>query len=292
MRSLLFLYLAAEVASFTCSPNWVEYYDYCYHKLYVEATYRNALDLCGDTGSDLLTIDNEAEQDFVTRYLADREFNLWLDAANSKYENWMNHSAERHGCAVIVKIKRDVSKWIDEECSELNEVVCKKRIHVIPTTTTLKPTTSKIPTTTLIPTTSKPKTCTENWKQFHNNCYRVTDNKTTFAEGEQICKNWGGHLASVHSEAENVFLTTLYDSKKHDQEPYYWFRIGGYSFDGLNFLWTDGTAFDYSFWDAGFPRKGVYLNIVAACSKASDSYAKKWENISDDKRFNVCLIKM
>jgi hypothetical protein len=51
--------------------------------------------------------------------------------------------------------------------------------------------------------------CPGRWKPFEGRCYLVVMNKVNWTEAEKDCNNKGGHLASIHSAAENSFIHKL-----------------------------------------------------------------------------------
>lgn len=282
------------VNAYECPLNWTEYYDYCYHKLLVETSFNNGVELCKDTEANLLTIDSKEEQDFVTRYLSDREANLWLDAVNSDYENWFNDTvkAQLNRCAVVMKTKRTESKWFHQDCEEVNEVVCKKPSSSPEPTTLVPPTWSTFATSaapnTLETTTQKPRTCPNGWNQFKNKCYRVTEKATWFNESVQICEAWGSHLVSIHSDEENDFVYSLYYPSKHiDDNP--WFRIGLISIvsKNMDYFWMDGSALDYTNWQTGCPDGHTAENTVWFSLHTADRW-KHWTNDPDWNKYSVC----
>ena len=67
-------------------------------------------------------------------------------------------------------------------------------------------------------------------------------------DAENYCQGEGGHLTSIHSEEENDFVSLL-DS---DQ-----MRIGGTDVlkEGT-FVWTDGSAFNFTNWGGNNPNNG------------------------------------
>ncbi|CAJ0921136.1 unnamed protein product, partial [Mesorhabditis belari] len=71
-----------------------------------------------------------------------------------------------------------------------------------------------------------------------------------FTTGEAYCQSQGGHLASIHSDTENDFVTSLCCksgcTKYSAQPPFYLgaFLVGGRKTNG-QMVWTDGTPFDY-----------------------------------------------
>ncbi|ETN87041.1 hypothetical protein NECAME_01198 [Necator americanus] len=46
----------------------------------------------------------------------------------------------------------------------------------------------------------------EGWVTFDGNQYGFFDHEATFDEAEEICVQYGGHLVSIHSQAENDFV--------------------------------------------------------------------------------------
>ena len=65
-------------------------------------------------------------------------------------------------------------------------------------------------------------------------------------DAERHCVEQGGHLASVHSDQEKDFILSLVHSVK--------FWIGGNDReDEKEWVWSDGSDFDYSLWGTGQP---------------------------------------
>jgi len=88
--------------------------------------------------------------------------------------------------------------------------------------------------------------CPDGWEQFDRHCYLVVLTGATWANAEADCKTKGGHLASVHSVEENDFIHLLYSSN--------WLWLG--ATDAVKegtWVWTDGTALDYTKWTSGEP---------------------------------------
>ena len=51
--------------------------------------------------------------------------------------------------------------------------------------------------------------CPSGWKEFGGHCYLLVSIVMDWADAEKNCKSKGGHLASVHSAAENTFIHNL-----------------------------------------------------------------------------------
>lgn len=48
--------------------------------------------------------------------------------------------------------------------------------------------------------------CDRTWKKFHGHCYRYFSRRHTWEDAEKDCREHNGHLASVHSPAEQSFV--------------------------------------------------------------------------------------
>lgn len=173
--------------------------------------------------------------------MVEGEQNIWLDAANSNYDNWINNSLPQSGCAVVVKLRRDLSKWLKVGCDITNEVVCKKTI--ITTTTTEAPTTTTTTTETPTTSTETPETCDEEWTLFGRRCFRLFKHKFTFNEAEVFCRSYDGDMASIHSEDENNFIL---DMARNENWLTHHIWLGGKRItEYTDFDWTDSSTRDY-----------------------------------------------
>lgn len=300
--SLFFLFRTA--ITFDCGSTWIQYYDFCYSRLFIEASYKDGLDLCAYHQSDVLTINSEDEQDFTTRYLLDNDNSIWLDSTNSHYKNWKNESDEKltEKCAIVRRIEKVDAKWFRVGCRETSGVVCKKRAHLIPTTTQI-PTTEFASTTTTVPeptitteepeptiTTEIPKECPAGWKRYKSKCYIIEDKIAEFKGSEKWCQEiWGGHLASVHSSEDSSFLNELvYEYVSNE-----WvagINLGGYSNDGVNFKWTDGSPFNYTNWYER-PRRYSNFNVINLFILfINEPY--RWKNYEDGDNPSICAFNL
>uniref|UniRef100_A0A914DCH3 C-type lectin domain-containing protein n=1 Tax=Acrobeloides nanus TaxID=290746 RepID=A0A914DCH3_9BILA len=118
-------------------------------------------------------------------------------------------------------------------------------------TTTTTTTTSTTTTTTILQ-------CMTGWTffSFTNKCYKLFTTPVLQSQAETICINNGGHLVSIHSATEDVFVRTVIANFG-----YYW--IGLFSASGCcaaggsccvgSYNWLDGTPFDYMGWVPNAP---------------------------------------
>ncbi len=51
--------------------------------------------------------------------------------------------------------------------------------------------------------------CPDGWKEFGGHCYKLFSDALWWEAAENYCQDLGGHLTSVHSQAENDFLQEL-----------------------------------------------------------------------------------
>jgi hypothetical protein len=84
-----------------------------------------------------------------------------------------------------------------------------------------------------------PGACEKGWSQWDAFCYKHYWEKRTWFEAEALCRQRGGHLVSVHSQAENRFVFTLTSGLSA------W--IGYTDIDqDTHYQWSDSTQDDFS----------------------------------------------
>uniref|UniRef100_A0A8P4KJ53 C-type lectin domain-containing protein n=1 Tax=Dicentrarchus labrax TaxID=13489 RepID=A0A8P4KJ53_DICLA len=98
---------------------------------------------------------------------------------------------------------------------------------------------------------NSPIACPTGWTGYNDRCFIYIPTEMTWADAEKNCQDRGGNLASVHSFEEHqaiqgmiLILTQAY--------PLTW--LGGY--DAVQegaWFWSDGTRFQFNFWDEGQP---------------------------------------
>ena len=53
------------------------------------------------------------------------------------------------------------------------------------------------------------RVCPGGWEPFGGHCYQFHSTQLAWADAENDCKSKGGHMASIHSEDERVFVYNL-----------------------------------------------------------------------------------
>uniref|UniRef100_A0A914CES9 C-type lectin domain-containing protein n=1 Tax=Acrobeloides nanus TaxID=290746 RepID=A0A914CES9_9BILA len=110
-----------------------------------------------------------------------------------------------------------------------------------------------------------------------------------------MCVQDGAHLASIHSEKENEFVTNLAYTNGGATSGCKWIN----AWIGLNFTngawrWTDGTHLDYTKWGCNLPQGGkqtcVFTNTAHADNTCGDWYGL-WDNAhecNEPRAFIIC----
>ncbi|XP_073720228.1 galactose-specific lectin nattectin-like [Misgurnus anguillicaudatus] len=89
--------------------------------------------------------------------------------------------------------------------------------------------------------------CQNEWTPFGVQCYKFFPQSVDWVTAEKNCQSCGANLASVHDIMENSFLASLVHAYTH-----VW--IGGHDAEVEGqWLWSDGSPFDFSNWCSGQP---------------------------------------
>ncbi|KAM9848914.1 neurocan core protein [Aulostomus maculatus] len=87
--------------------------------------------------------------------------------------------------------------------------------------------------------------CEHTWKKFHGHCYRYFTRRHTWEDAEKDCREHSGHLASIHSLAEQNFIRGL----SHDNT---WIGLNDRTVED-DFQWTDKMDLQYENWRENQP---------------------------------------
>ena len=115
--------------------------------------------------------------------------------------------------------------------------------------TTLIPPNTKIPVTTQEPTTDISNCPKDTLLSPYDGkwCYLLVNLRLPWKDAELYCQESGGHLASIHNEIDNQFLSQYYYFNVDSPlARYTLFWIGGKKevMDKV-FVWSDNSSFDY-----------------------------------------------
>ncbi|XP_014898347.1 lactose-binding lectin l-2-like [Poecilia latipinna] len=110
--------------------------------------------------------------------------------------------------------------------------------------------------------------CPKFWFGFNGRCYIYVATSMTWADAEQHCVNQGANLVSIHSLEEENFVKRLIRNIAQ-VDNIYWIGLSDIHKDGTYF-WSDGSRFNFSFWNAGEPNNNggsepcVHSNVGSA----------------------------
>ncbi|XP_073319720.1 lactose-binding lectin l-2-like [Pagrus major] len=96
--------------------------------------------------------------------------------------------------------------------------------------------------------------CPMFWYSFNGRCYKYVATQLTWADAELYCVSEGANLVSIHSLEEQNFVKSLIKNFDHS-EGRTWVGLSDIHKEG-RWMWSDGCAVDFVFWDAREPNNG------------------------------------
>ncbi|XP_026103534.1 galactose-specific lectin nattectin-like [Carassius auratus] len=93
--------------------------------------------------------------------------------------------------------------------------------------------------------------CRAGWSAFRCRCFKFFSNSQMWINAEKTCQDFNGHLASIHSHEEYVFIQNLirYTTNGATRA---WIGANDAVHEGV-WLWSDGSKFNYQIWSPGEP---------------------------------------
>uniref|UniRef100_A0A914QNQ4 C-type lectin domain-containing protein n=1 Tax=Panagrolaimus davidi TaxID=227884 RepID=A0A914QNQ4_9BILA len=144
----------------------------------------------------------------------------WIDSSALVYEEWDKYEFQNTSSSLCGAGALHKSKWITTSCLNNKPFVCMLR--------------------------------NPDWTYFKGTgyYYKIFNISTTWENAEKICVQANSHLISIHSSEELTFATEFvspFSTNACLWRAQTW--IGMFTINNnQNWLWTDGTAFDYSKW--------------------------------------------
>ena len=158
---------------------------------------------------------------------------------------------------------QEANKKSINQCQNDMKSVSVEIISKLESYSTEKSCSTSNPTPTPAPTTATTTSMTtaidcpdETWSKYKDNCYHLLINKYNRTGCRQECVQLGGDLASIHSQEENEFVTSLIGarpareglSRSNGKAKNAW--IGAkYSHSQDIFLWSDQSNWDFDNWN-------------------------------------------
>lgn len=113
----------------------------------------------------------------------------------------------------------------------------------------------------------------------NNHIYALYDYEMSWTFARDLCKDMGGNLVTVTSEAENQVVTNLIQSGKKDA---YWLGAtdGVYGTE-KDFQWVTGEEFSYNNWMSGEPSSSGTDGEKEHFIEIRKSYGNKWNDVNN-----------
>jgi len=224
--------------TYVCAGDYEMVGDRCYLVSQEGLTGLQSDQFCRSTGGWPAVVETQEQMDLLNNLLLDRTVYLGIDLSNRKsivegvlkalnHSGYMNfkigepNNAEGEDC--VVADHTDHFRWMDVRCSNVHHVLCEAS-----------------------PVGIIQKVCDEESYKFDDNtCFWVSDSRYTFEQAEQVCKDRGMELASIHSVEEHIYVVDLSPMNM-------WIGLNDLEVEGI-FKWTDNTTLNFEYWCDGEP---------------------------------------
>lgn len=98
----------------------------------------------------------------------------------------------------------------------------------------------------------------DGWSKFNNRWYRIFPKICDADEAEQSCEVFGAHLISIHSKAEDNFVTELFNKYNSSPQDALWIGLRRIKRNSTLWKYIDGTKVDYFNWYQTQPENADY----------------------------------
>ncbi|XP_068508917.1 lectin BRA-3-like [Syngnathus scovelli] len=242
---------------------WNSHGSKCYKKIDTTNGWRGARHDCLWEGGDLVSITSKEEEKFVKEQMGDKPFwiglsNLVCDKDHCKlfeegekrltwsdtgvtptYANWISNqggSSDNESCAYVnqgVYQNTQSGKWRHGSCGSSLAYMCERSPDDCPdgwpcSYKDLGYTYSRVETSY----------CDSGEFLYNDSCYHFEGRLKNWQEAEDLCKEEGGLLASVHSKVDGLFLS---EHGREGSECCYYSWVGLKKNNG-KFEWRDGSS--------------------------------------------------
>ncbi|XP_059205972.1 lactose-binding lectin l-2-like [Centropristis striata] len=127
--------------------------------------------------------------------------------------------------------------------------------------------------------------CPKFWYSFNGRCYKYVATRMTWADAELYCVSQRANLVSIHSQGEQNFVVSLIKNFDHSQGRN-WLGLSDIHKEG-RWMWSDGSAVDFVFWDAGEPNN--VANGNEHCVHTYSGPVPKWNDVPCSQTYSsVC----
>ncbi|KAM6101738.1 macrophage mannose receptor 1-like isoform 1-T1 [Theristicus caerulescens] len=274
-----------------CWKGWERHGFYCYLVGHTSVTFSEAKKTCERSSGYLTSVGDRYEQAYLTslvglsseKYfwigLSDMEEQgmfKWVTGEGVLYTNWNAAMPGNEAGCVALRTGNAAGLWDVQNCEVKAKFLCKKLAKKI--------------TLPLAPETVSDSKCPLGWDTSNstNSCFRVfvreENQKKTWFEARDFCREIGGDLAAIRSEEEQTLIENLIIKKFPSSQPF-WIGLQCLDPDG-GLSWSDGSPVNYK------ENHYFYNTAFEYCGAISEESSMSWINLHCEYSHNwICQIK-
>ncbi|NXG26234.1 MRC1 protein, partial [Grallaria varia] len=233
-----------------CLKGWKRHGFYCYLVGHTPVTFSEAMKACERTSGYLTSIGDRYEQAYLTSLTglsSDKYFWIglsdmeergsfkWVTGEGVLYTNWNAAMPGNEAGCVALRTGNAAGLWDVQNCEVKAKFLCKKLAEKV--------------TVPLTPETIPDSKCPLGWDTSNstNSCFRdfvrEENQKKTWFEARDFCRDIGGDLAAIRSEKEQTVIENLIKKKSSKSRPF-WIGLQCLDPDG-GLSWSDGSPVNY-----------------------------------------------
>ncbi|KFP11519.1 Macrophage mannose receptor 1, partial [Egretta garzetta] len=274
-----------------CLKGWERHGFYCYLVGHTSVMFSEAKKACERSSGYLTSVGDRYEQAYLTSLIGLRsEKYFWIGLSDTEeqgmfkwvtgegvlYTNWNAAMPGNEAGCVALRTGNAAGLWDVQNCEAKAKFLCKKLAEKI--------------TLPLAPETVSDSKCPLGWDTSNstNSCFRVfvreENQKKTWFEARDFCREIGGDLAAIRSEEEQTVIENLIIKKSPSSQPF-WIGLQCLDPDG-GLSWSDGSPVNY--------KKNHYFYNTASenCGAISEEPSMSWTKVHCEYSHSwICEIK-
>ncbi|XP_036600274.1 secretory phospholipase A2 receptor isoform X1 [Trichosurus vulpecula] len=245
----------------------------CYQfNLFSILSWSEAHSSCKMQGSDLLSIMDGAEENFIKQHLSTKAVDVWIglnqqdavtgwkwsDGTPLTYINWspdIKFDPFLDHCGTFNSLM--TRSWRSRECESGLPYVCKKYLN-------------HTKHEAFDAWKYHPTLCEPGWNPYNYNCYQFQKEGKTWKTALHSCQSNGSDLINIASLAETEFFITLLIDENVSET---WIGMSSHS-NPVSFEWSNGSSVTFTNWHIHEPN--ISLNSSQLCVSAQQSEGR-WE---------------
>ncbi|CAH3127383.1 unnamed protein product [Pocillopora meandrina] len=277
-----------------CKDGWVNYDKRCYRIVSdPQLSWENARDVCrkglnANVNGDLVTVNDQYEQAFLTTMLLGKNDNFWIgfndkhvegsffwtDNSPRKYTNWNVNEPTGYGWnkdCVDMTSSGEAGRWGTAQCDQKKGFICETGADQISA--------NAPPGNT---------SCPPGYLPFGSDCFNVSYVPMSWKEALKFCQDRmnGSDLMSVHNSFEQAFVVM----NLKDFQGRFWLGLSREA-NSKDFQWSDLSMKTYTNWAAKQP-DAPYGQKTCVVASNSDANAGGWSDVNcSEKNGFICRLR-